>query len=54
MDVSEAQEVKQLRDENARLKRLVAAVCDPKELPVVVRRAEVRRLMVEFAVRPAS
>jgi putative transposase len=63
MDVSEAQEVKQLRGENARLKRLVAeltlddagqgcaAVGDPKKLPgLVERRAEVRRLVKDYSV----
>jgi putative transposase len=32
MDVSEAQEVKQLRDENARLKRLVADLSLDKDM----------------------
>src|SRR5205085_11199430 len=59
MDVSEAQEVKQLRDENTRLKKLVAdlsldkrhaAVGDPKKLTALVeRRARVQRLRAEFA-----
>lgn len=33
MDVSEAQEVKQLRDENARLKKLVADLGLDKDMP---------------------
>src|SRR6266849_10346383 len=58
MDVSEAQEVKQLREENARLKKLVAdlsldkdmlqSVIRKKLLGLVARRAEVRRLIGEF------
>ena len=58
MEVSEAEEVKHLRDENVRLKKLVAdiesrqghaAVGDPKKLPrLVERRSEVRRLLEEF------
>jgi putative transposase len=58
MDVSEAQEVKQLREENARLKKLVADLSLDKDmlesvirkkLPgLVERRAEVRRLIGEF------
>jgi len=51
MGVSEAQEVKQLREENARLKKLVADLSLDKDktlLGLVVRRAKVQRLMVEF------
>lgn len=39
MDVSEAQEAKQLRDENARLKKLVADLClDKDALQSVIRK----------------
>ena len=58
MDVSEAQEVKQLREENARLKRLVAdltldkdalrSVIRKKLTELVAKRAEVQRLRQEF------
>src|ERR1700755_1769818 len=47
MEVSEAEEVKHLRDENARLRKLIG---DPKKLiGLVERKAEVRRLRVEFS-----
>jgi putative transposase len=59
MDVSEAQELRQLREENARLKRMVAdlsldkdmlqSVIRKKLLGLVVRRAEVQRLVEEFS-----
>src|SRR6266849_9676706 len=58
MEVSEAQEVKQLREENSRLKKLVAdlsldkdmlqSVIRKNSLGLVARRAEVRRLIGEF------
>lgn len=58
MEVSEAQEIKQLREENARLKKLVAdlrldkhmlqSVIRKKLTGLVERRAEVRRLKEEF------
>ena len=54
MDVSEAQEVKELREENARLKKLVADLSLDKDMlqsvipRLVERRAEVRRLIEEF------
>jgi len=64
MDVSQAQEAKQLRDENTRLRKLVADLCldkesaavgDPKKrVELVARKAAVEQVREEYAFRGAG